>query len=78
MTPPFVLFSEPAMQCDPNARSVTKTCEECGASFTCARADQPCWCESVQLSPESRATLRASFLDCLCPACLTAASRGET
>lgn len=45
----------------------TKTCPECGASFTCGSdSPAPCWCASlpqiVQMTPGR---------DCLCPACLT-------
>jgi hypothetical protein len=45
----------------------TKTCPECGTSFTCGSdSPEPCWCASLPQIVEM--TLGR---DCLCPACLT-------
>lgn len=50
-----------------------KTCESCGAGFSCAAPAGPCWCESLELSAAVLADLRVKFRDCLCPRCLDAA-----
>jgi iron complex transport system permease protein len=48
----------------------SKPCARCGRRFGCADGEPGCWCESVVLSRETLAELRAIADDCLCPACL--------
>lgn len=47
-----------------------KTCEACGATFSCSASGAGCWCADVELSGGALAELRERFQDCLCPRCL--------
>ena len=47
-----------------------KTCEACGAAFTCSASGAGCWCADVELSGGALAELRERFRDCLCQRCL--------
>jgi len=47
-----------------------KTCEACGATFTCSASGAECWCAGVELRGGALAELRERFQDCLCPRCL--------
>jgi hypothetical protein len=51
-----------------------KICQACGTQFPCASPWGPCWCEDVKISIKILAELRASYDECLCPKCLTAAA----
>ena len=53
----------------------TETCESCGREFGCGAADNTCWCSEPELGPERLAILREHFERCLCPDCLTVATR---
>ena len=53
----------------------TQTCESCGREFGCGAADDACWCSEPELGPERLAILREHFENCLCPDCLTVATR---
>lgn len=81
MTAPFVFWlffggmTQRNEDCAEHAR--LKVCDACGATFECARAAGPCWCEGMALTAGMRAALSAKFRECLCPACLAMASRGE-
>jgi hypothetical protein len=48
-----------------------KHCSKCGAAFGCGGL-LGCWCRDVKLDEAALAALRASYADCLCPACLKA------
>ena len=56
-------------------KSETKTCESCGANFTCGAKTEKCWCFSVDLRAETLAELRDSFKNCLCKNCLSDLNR---
>jgi len=59
----------------PRREPAQKTCESCGALFSCGAAvDVTCWCDAVRLTPEMLAGLRAKYRDCLCPHCLSGAA----
>jgi hypothetical protein len=51
-----------------------KSCAACGESFSCGAPVEGCWCEGVQVAAEVLVALRASYADCLCRRCLTAAA----
>jgi hypothetical protein len=52
-----------------------KRCSKCGAAFDCGGL-LGCWCRDVKLDEAALAELKASYADCLCPACLkTVAAR---
>lgn len=46
-----------------------KTCQKCGARFTCT-GDSDCWCESVQIHKKEMIEIMGLYTDCLCPDCL--------
>jgi hypothetical protein len=46
-------------------------CQLCGSAFTCERRTG-CWCSAVNASKGSRARLRLTADDCVCPVCLAA------
>jgi iron complex transport system permease protein len=48
----------------------SKRCPRCGRQFGCRQGEPGCWCESVELSRETLAEIRALAEDCLCPSCL--------
>lgn len=48
-----------------------KRCSQCGAAFDCGGL-LGCWCRDVKLDEAALAALKASYADCLCPACLKA------
>ena len=52
--------------------SVVKTCQRCGAEFSCGLSC--CWCDEIALDRDAMATLREQFSDCLCRSCLQAAA----
>lgn len=45
-----------------------KRCAACGDLFFCHAGG--CWCDEIDLTPETRAQLLAQYSDCLCPTCL--------
>jgi cobalamin transport system permease protein len=47
-----------------------KICSLCGRSFGCAHGKPGCWCESVSVTRETLAEIRAIANECICPACL--------
>lgn len=51
-------------------KSEAKTCESCGAEFSCGAAAEKCWCFVVDLSAEILEDLRENFKNCLCKDCL--------
>ena len=55
-------------------KSETKTCESCGAEFSCGANSEKCWCFRVDLSAETLAELRDNFNNCLCRNCLESIS----
>jgi hypothetical protein len=52
-------------------KSETKTCEACGAEFSCGANAGKCWCFEIDSSAETLAKLRENFTSCLCENCLT-------
>jgi hypothetical protein len=63
---------------DTSAREASnKTCDSCGAVFTCGALGGSCWCDSVKVGTAVLMGLRARFGDCLCSACLKAAAGAE-
>lgn len=54
-----------------------KCCSLCGEDFACNGGEPGCWCESVELTRETLAELRAIAADCLCPSCLSGFARQE-
>jgi cobalamin transport system permease protein len=54
-----------------------KTCARCGRRFGCGQGEPGCWCEAIQLRPETLAAIRSVSSDCLCPACLQAFAEEE-
>ena len=54
--------------------TTTKTCQNCGAEFSCGGSC--CWCDEVRLGSDVRTALQARFTDCLCRACLESAAAG--
>jgi cobalamin transport system permease protein len=59
----------------------SKRCSRCGRQFGCRQGGPGCWCESIELSRETLAEIRALAEDCLCPSCLedfAARDRGGT
>jgi hypothetical protein len=52
-------------------------CDACGGAFTCGATLAGCWCTEVELSAETRASLRGRFRGCLCRACLDRAAAEE-
>jgi hypothetical protein len=48
----------------------TKTCESCGAQFSCGANTEKCWCFAVDLSADALAKLQEDFKSCLCKDCL--------
>ncbi|HET9217715.1 MAG TPA: cysteine-rich CWC family protein [Terriglobia bacterium] len=57
------------MECANGQRQLN--CEACGASFSCCPEPVAnCWCASVTIPDSVRAALKATFTECLCPACL--------
>ena len=55
----------------PMAPDPGTTCERCGASFHCGAHEGACWCAQVDVAPPVRDRLAATYLRCLCPACLS-------
>jgi len=47
-----------------------KNCSKCGTPFGCKAEGPGCWCESLQVAPETLAQLRGQYDNCLCPSCL--------
>jgi hypothetical protein len=45
-------------------------CACCGQPFACELSVGGCWCSAVPLTDADRATLKANYKGCLCPACL--------
>ena len=50
--------------------SLPKTCQRCGAAFSCGLSC--CWCDEIALKDDVAARLREQFSDCLCRPCLLA------
>jgi cobalamin transport system permease protein len=48
-----------------------KACSLCGRGFACGQGRPGCWCESVNVSAQALAGIRAAASDCICPACLS-------
>lgn len=48
----------------------TKTCEACGAQFSCGAKTEKCWCFEIDLNAETLTKLRDDFKNCLCRDCL--------
>ncbi|ANE49161.1 cysteine-rich CWC family protein [Flavisolibacter tropicus] len=55
-----------------------KKCSKCQTIFTCSNPQPGCWCEGVRLTPETLEQLKASYEDCLCPACLKSFEQTNT
>jgi iron complex transport system permease protein len=49
-----------------------KVCPRCARPFACGEGRPGCWCESIAVSREALAEIRALADDCLCPGCLSA------
>ncbi|MCC6139869.1 MAG: cysteine-rich CWC family protein [Nitrospira sp.] len=54
---------------------VDKTCEACGAVFSCG--GYQCWCGKVGITESQMDWIAARFQDCLCPLCLGKVAAGE-
>jgi len=50
---------------------MTKECSKCKAAFECCNERSGCWCEALQIAPETLHELRERYDNCLCPNCLT-------
>jgi hypothetical protein len=48
----------------------TKSCESCGAQFSCGAASENCWCFEIKLNPRTLEKLRENYKNCLCADCL--------
>jgi hypothetical protein len=48
-----------------------KTCQRCGSSFGCGADSSECWCKALPALAEP------ADGDCLCPACLRAATEHD-
>jgi hypothetical protein len=64
-------------------KTETKSCESCGAEFSCGAKSEKCWCFNVDLSAQTLSELQKDFNNCLCRACLfelnrTAENSAET
>lgn len=45
-------------------------CESCGEKFVCGATVRGCWCVGIEVSEQTRQTLKSKFRDCLCRNCL--------
>ena len=50
---------------------MTKQCSKCKSTFECCNERSGCWCERLQIAPETLLELRQAYDNCLCPNCLT-------
>ncbi len=53
-----------------------KTCGICGKEFTCGNPIS-CWCSSISLTKDQLTKLKGISDDCVCPDCLSKASRSQ-
>lgn len=65
---------DPTPNSAPLSRAIV--CAACGGPLTCTPG--ACWCDSVTLTDDVRATLRARYDDCLCANCLRTAAAAVT
>ncbi|MGH9705912.1 MAG: cysteine-rich CWC family protein [Candidatus Acidiferrales bacterium] len=63
----------PDTRADAATQAKVKVCAECGKTFTCSESQPGCWCAQENICAETLAALRARFVDCVCPACLSRA-----
>ena len=61
---------------DKLAQALTRdrVCESCGKEFSCGASLRGCWCSEIELTDETRASLKACYSDCLCRDCLEKAA----
>jgi len=53
-----------------------RVCEGCGNEFSCGASLRGCWCSEIELTDETRASLKFRYTDCLCRDCLEKVAAG--
>ncbi|MBY0248248.1 MAG: cysteine-rich CWC family protein [Nitrospiraceae bacterium] len=53
---------------------MTKTCEACGAAFSCG--GYQCWCGTIGITESQMDWIEARYKNCLCSGCLKKVAAG--